>query len=625
MEATDCRVAQAARTATRKLAEQDKTLAAAKQKLQVAKLTKSELEKRNTALKKESQREKKSEEAFLAEEEKLADDITHAQQQFAELQRQHANSKSQFAFVPFDGVSGTTRRPIFIECTGQGLRILPENEFLGEAELQGFTERFNPLLMGARTLTQYWKGEQKLKPEKVDPKSAPYVLLLVRPKGCVTYYLARQFLSDLGQPFGYELIEEDFPIHIPDADPQAKVLLRGTLMPLWDRNEAIASATARDGHPDKIVELEAFDGSGPKQLDPIEERRQASSLGPITAGKKSGAASSSKGGRLTSGSGGSSGGGTGSSSSDDNLARWGKDVAVSDGRRRADRQALRLGKRPRTARIRRGCPGRNGRLGGAVLAGTVSGTAEQTGYGQEGDGPGGSGSRGAVGGGSLGNGNGGRRRKWIWRIRFRWIQTRANLDGSGGPGAMDLGAAVTVQVGLVTEEPVAADQGGGDGSGGNGGGSGSGPGGNGAGALDEAALVFPEQERVAAEGGGGGVCGEWFRKGGFGGGGTGSGGLGVGGLWRVRWRRLRRGRIGWRRHGWRLRWNGSGGGGRASGSGGGGGAAARWGWFGGERFVARVGWRWGGGLGGGGRGVVESAWADSAVEEPVEMDRVAPA
>src|SRR5204863_442504 len=57
----------------------------------------------------------------------------------------------------------------------------------------------------------------------------PYVLLLVRPSGCLNYYVARGFLASLGSNFGYELIEEDWKLSIPKADPVAKTVLKETL------------------------------------------------------------------------------------------------------------------------------------------------------------------------------------------------------------------------------------------------------------------------------------------------------------------------------------------------------------------------------------------------------------
>ena len=123
--------------------------------------------------------------------------------------------------IPYDGRSGTTRRPIYIECTKNGIRFAGEDVMLGPHELEHFTSRYNPLLAGVRALTAYWTHRNITRPAGVATQH-PYVLLIVRPDGAIAYYLARKYLQHWGKPFGYELVKEDFPLHLPRADPEAK-------------------------------------------------------------------------------------------------------------------------------------------------------------------------------------------------------------------------------------------------------------------------------------------------------------------------------------------------------------------------------------------------------------------
>src|SRR5260370_26393452 len=46
----------------------------------------------------------------------------------------------------------------------------------------------------------------------------PYLVFLVRPNGIRPYYEARSRLEPLGIAFGYELIEQDLVVEIPDFD-----------------------------------------------------------------------------------------------------------------------------------------------------------------------------------------------------------------------------------------------------------------------------------------------------------------------------------------------------------------------------------------------------------------------
>ncbi|HEY3965249.1 MAG TPA: hypothetical protein VGM05_11910 [Planctomycetaceae bacterium] len=140
--------------------------------------------------------------------------------------RRQASAKNEYALVAYDGTSGTVRRPIYIECTGRGFRFLPEGETLSPLDLEGFSDNFNPLLAGAQSLVRFW-ARRKRSSGPAEPE--PYVLLLVRPSGCFTYYLARKYLSPLGVLWGYELIEEDWKLSVPDPDPVAKSMLKEAL------------------------------------------------------------------------------------------------------------------------------------------------------------------------------------------------------------------------------------------------------------------------------------------------------------------------------------------------------------------------------------------------------------
>lgn len=259
------------------VAAQREALAAAERDLERARTGLSELKSRGASLQQAQQNDARVQQAFQTEQAELTKDIAQAQYRVAALKRQNAEAQSKFAFVPYDGALGTTRRPIFIECNAAGLRIMPEDELLGAAELQGFTERYNPLLVGAQALSLYWTGQADLKPERPDADSPPYVLLLVRPSGTVTYYLARRLLTHLGQPFGYELIEEDYPIFMPEPDPQAKLVVRRAIQQaLQDRQEVMGTLASRA----KVIELEPFDGSSVAGKDPVNERWNEDPLQP---------------------------------------------------------------------------------------------------------------------------------------------------------------------------------------------------------------------------------------------------------------------------------------------------------------------------------------------------------
>lgn len=138
--------------------------------------------------------------------------------------QQSQGGDNRFEVVPFDPISGTSRRPILIECTAEGLRFIPENVTITRGDLAGFTPKVNPLIVGSSALINYWTS-WNLRQENPGREPEPYVLLLVRPNGTIAYYVAMEMLRDLKQPHGYELLEEDTDLQMPPVDAGAKAAL----------------------------------------------------------------------------------------------------------------------------------------------------------------------------------------------------------------------------------------------------------------------------------------------------------------------------------------------------------------------------------------------------------------
>ncbi len=152
---------------------------------------------------------------------------------------QMATESSKYQFLPYEGDSGTTRRPVLIECTGKGITFLQEDITLTPVDLDGFTSHYNPLLLGSQALVTYWVQKNKALQRTV---AIPYVLLIVRPSGSRSFYVARALLKNMKQPFGYELIEEELELAIPKADSEAKeACLSAIRETLKKRTELIAS------------------------------------------------------------------------------------------------------------------------------------------------------------------------------------------------------------------------------------------------------------------------------------------------------------------------------------------------------------------------------------------------
>ncbi len=203
-----------------------------------------EAKQRATAIEEEKQRLLQTYEQLQRQESESAERAALLRRKIDEAHEQLAHSDSKFTIMPFDGRSGTTRRPIIIECTDTGITFASEGITLRPADLDGFTPRYNPLVYATRALSLHW--------ERKDARSAvreysgePYVLLVVRPQGTVAYYVARSLLGPMDDSFGYELVREDQEFMWPESDPEAvKICRKIVARMLAERAELIDSVPA---------------------------------------------------------------------------------------------------------------------------------------------------------------------------------------------------------------------------------------------------------------------------------------------------------------------------------------------------------------------------------------------
>jgi hypothetical protein len=147
-----------------------------------------------------------------------------------ELERQLADSKAAleaaragaadrppaYAVVPYEGSSGTHRRPLYVECCIDGVFLQPEGIRLGPGDFEGPPGPGNPLASALRAAREHLANQPG---ESGEPSAQPYPLLLVRPSGVMAYYAARESLQSWGSDFGYQFIDEDWTLAYPPADP----------------------------------------------------------------------------------------------------------------------------------------------------------------------------------------------------------------------------------------------------------------------------------------------------------------------------------------------------------------------------------------------------------------------
>ncbi|MDZ4848994.1 MAG: hypothetical protein SGI77_06850 [Pirellulaceae bacterium] len=146
-----------------------------------------------------------------------------------------------FAILPYAGNTGTTRRPIYLECTQHAVIIQPEGVAISIEDLKPPHGPGNPLDASLRLIRSAF--------QRLDPTASyavsPYPLLLVRPDGIKAYVLARSAMKAWDDQFGYELIDQSMPLAFPPSVPGLSQQLIDNLEVARQRQMALIAAMPR--------------------------------------------------------------------------------------------------------------------------------------------------------------------------------------------------------------------------------------------------------------------------------------------------------------------------------------------------------------------------------------------
>lgn len=147
--------------------------------------------------------------------------------------------RSSYAIVPYQGPNETHRRPIYIECRADTIVLQPEGMVLQASDFPDIMGPSNPLAAVVRAATESINTRrfERGAPLPESDVGQPYPLLLVRPDGIAAYYAARAALASWDQEFGYELIEQDWQLEFPPADPQLQQAMQLALDEARQRQE----------------------------------------------------------------------------------------------------------------------------------------------------------------------------------------------------------------------------------------------------------------------------------------------------------------------------------------------------------------------------------------------------
>lgn len=146
---------------------------------------------------------------------RLKRELEQAKKDLDAQRKNGADKTPRVVIVPHKGPNGTRRRPIYVECTEDGVTIWPEGVKIELANLEESVRGANPLdaalrVARLRALKDYGDA------------TAPYPMLIVRPTGVMSYAAARKAMRDWDDQFGYELVPGEVELAYSQPDPELK-------------------------------------------------------------------------------------------------------------------------------------------------------------------------------------------------------------------------------------------------------------------------------------------------------------------------------------------------------------------------------------------------------------------
>jgi hypothetical protein len=141
---------------------------------------------------------------------KLTDQLVRLEEALKALREERERDAQTYSVIPYFGKHGESRRPLYIECSAEGMVFHPDKLHLGTRAEQA---RLRAEIQD-RASTQI----ARMKAEGAKD-TRPYVMLLVRPDGISSYYHLQAVLRDLSLEFGYEFVDADWILKVPVDGP----------------------------------------------------------------------------------------------------------------------------------------------------------------------------------------------------------------------------------------------------------------------------------------------------------------------------------------------------------------------------------------------------------------------
>ncbi len=192
--------------------------------------------------------------------------ITSEQERLEQLRQEVGSRPPRVVIVPHHGPNGTDQRPIYVECTAEGIVLQPEGAFISKLQLEGPAGIGNPLDAALRTIRYHW--------QQTDPDGpAPYPLLVVRPDGIGSYAAARSAMQGWDDQFGYELVPGEIELAFPAADTSLRERVDVAI------REAVARQHARLAASSYALRQATMRGTTPRVLSAADLARSDAAAG----------------------------------------------------------------------------------------------------------------------------------------------------------------------------------------------------------------------------------------------------------------------------------------------------------------------------------------------------------
>lgn len=170
----------------------------------------------------------------------LEQQIASKEKELAALRERIKQAGTRYAVVAYDGRNGTQRRPIYIECSPEGIDLRPFDLHFDLAEFPRPILPGNPLDAAVLAIRDAW--------QKADPRGvagAPYPLILVRPGGSDAYAVAREALKSWDSEFGHQIVPKELALEFPPPEADLSQELQRVVADARRRQQMLIAAAMR--------------------------------------------------------------------------------------------------------------------------------------------------------------------------------------------------------------------------------------------------------------------------------------------------------------------------------------------------------------------------------------------